>query len=308
MSGIPQGEQAAEASVEAPVEAPDGPQPRTVNMDVKNGTGIGWADKVFIKKIREHRTRILFVMVPAVTAGGAFLAGMLMPHESAAPEHRSQGEGKPPPVVPSSPSPAGSPSPSSSPSASAAPLPPALSVPTRAPTGPAAHDDTGRPTPAPDRPPAPTARGAAPRPPAPQAAPLSPGSRSHLENAAQHQCLSGDDFYPAFGPCDAGDGYSWTLRSAGNGTFTVRNRASGKCLTAPANNDYQAGLNVCDWGGNEHWSFDATNAAGRTLRNAETGHCLTIAPPVFGGSDYQVRVTTCDSDDPRQLWRGGGSA
>ncbi|GHF44332.1 hypothetical protein GCM10010218_27070 [Streptomyces mashuensis] len=305
MSGVSQGGQDTEPA--------DGPQTRTrsgdltVSSKVNKGISIGWAERVLIK-VREHRSRILFVVVPVVTTGGAFLAGTLVPHESAAPEHGSQGRGKPSPSVLSSPSPAGSSS--ASPSASAVSPPPPVPMATRAPAGPDPHDDSGG-GPAPGRSPdpAPTAQGGAPGPRAAGTGTLSPGARSHLENVAQQQCLSGDDFSPAFGPCGAGSSYSWTLRSTGGGAFTLVNRASGKCLTAPNNNNYAAGLNPCGWGANEHWHIDTSASAGQTLQNNETGHCLTIAPPQIGfNGANQVQVATCNSDDPRQLWKGGGPA
>ncbi|MFD7340240.1 ricin-type beta-trefoil lectin domain protein [Streptomyces violascens] len=133
---------------------------------------------------------------------------------------------------------------------------------------------------------------------------LTPGSRSHLENVKAGQCVAGDGTFMSIGTCSASYAYTWTLRSTGDNTFELVNRASGSCLTAPPVNDYQASLTNCG-PYNIHWRIDTTSAAGQTLKNAETGHCLEIDSGPYSGP--MVRVTTCKSDDPKQLWRGGGA-
>ncbi|WP_405692415.1 RICIN domain-containing protein [Streptomyces sp. NBC_00057] len=112
--------------------------------------------------------------------------------------------------------------------------------------------------------------------------------------------------YPGFGTCSSSDAYTWTFRSSGGDTFKLVNRASGYCLSAPNNNDYRALLGACNgYGGtgNVHWRIGSTTAAGQTLKNTETGHCLEIASTSFGSE--QVMVTTCNSDQPQQLWTRG---
>ncbi|MEV1067320.1 ricin-type beta-trefoil lectin domain protein [Streptomyces sp. NPDC050263] len=141
---------------------------------------------------------------------------------------------------------------------------------------------------------------------------LSPTSASTLRNASNDQCVFGNegDVYPGFGACGSSDVYTWTLRSTGGSTFELVNHASGKCLSAPFNNDYAAQIEACDSPGGTgyvQWQFGATASTGKTLKNTTTGHCLEIATPAFGGAK-QVMVTTCDSGESEQLWRAGGTA
>ena len=142
-----------------------------------------------------------------------------------------------------------------------------------------------------------------------EATTLSPGSVSSLRNVSTDQCVSGDgSVYPGSGTCSSSDAYAWTLRSSGDSTFELVNRASGKCLSAPYNNDYAAGLEACGGVGGTgyvHWRFGSSTPAGQTLKNTETGHCLEIASPAYGGG-RQVMVTTCDSGRAEQLWKNGG--
>jgi hypothetical protein len=123
--------------------------------------------------------------------------------------------------------------------------------------------------------------------------------------------VSGDgSVYPSFGTCSSSDAYTWTFRSTGSNTFELVNGASGNCLSAPYSNDYGAQLETCSgFGGTGyvHWRIGSTTAAGQTLKNTETGHCLEIASPSYGGGKG-VKVTTCNSDQPEQLWRNGGTA
>ncbi|MFG2191413.1 ricin-type beta-trefoil lectin domain protein [Streptomyces sp. NPDC048639] len=140
---------------------------------------------------------------------------------------------------------------------------------------------------------------------------ISVGDDSRLQNAGTQHCVpGGGSVYPAYGSCSASDAYVWTFRSTGDDTFKPVNRASEKCLAASYNNDYAAGLEPCsgiDGTGYVHWRVGKTTAAGETLKNTETGHCLLLDTPAYGGSE-QVMVTTCDSDQPRQLWKGSGSS
>ncbi|MGW1778573.1 RICIN domain-containing protein [Streptomyces sp. NPDC002143] len=143
-----------------------------------------------------------------------------------------------------------------------------------------------------------------------EAATLSPASASTLRNTSNDQCVFGNegDVYPGFGTCSSSDAYAWTLRSASGGAFELVNHASGKCLSAPFNNDYSAQIEACDGPGGTgyvQWKFGTSTTAGQTLKNTTTGHCLVITTPAFGGAK-QVMVTTCDSGEPEQLWRTAG--
>ncbi|WP_416982745.1 RICIN domain-containing protein [Streptomyces sp. T028] len=140
---------------------------------------------------------------------------------------------------------------------------------------------------------------------------LSPGSTASLRNVSTNQCVSGDaSIYPSFGTCSSSDAYAWTLRSSGGNTFELVNHASGKCLSAPFNNDYTTQLETCGAAGGTgyiQWHVANSTAAGQTLKNTDTGRCLEIASPSYGGAK-QVMVTTCDSGEAQQLWRDGGNA
>ncbi|OKH99017.1 hypothetical protein A6A06_25810 [Streptomyces sp. CB02923] len=261
---------------------------------------VGHADQVsYVRKLR--RARVLLVVVPVVATGGAVLAITLAPHQSAP-------EDQPPAQAQGTPSSFASPSPSPSASAtSRAPVAPSASSASPAAPAPGPHSSGGRARTLPQRPapttPIPTTGGGAHGRPNP--AGLSPGSRSHLENVQAGQCAAGDGTFPSVGTCSASYAYTWTLRSTGGNTFELVNRASGSCLTAPPGNDYQVSLTNCS-SGNIHWRVDTTSAAGQTLKSAETDHCLKIDSPPFSGT--LVMVTTCNSDDRKQLWRGGGAS
>lgn len=253
------------------------------------GLAVGHADQVAY--VRARRLRVLLVVVPVVVAGGTIMA--VMPHSSPSPgpERPSQ-----------SPSSSESPSPSRSSSAARSPS-----------SGPAARPSGSSPARAQ---PVQTGAGgipaAGPSPSAkPKATALSPGSVSRLRNVSTDQCVSGDgSVYPGFGTCSSSDAYAWTLLSSSGDTFKLVNRASGNCLSAPYSDGYAAGLGSCSgFGGTGYvlWRIGSTTAAGQTLKNTETGQCLAIASPSYGGGK-QVMVTTCNSDQPEQLWRNGGSA
>ncbi|WP_411129453.1 RICIN domain-containing protein [Streptomyces sp. x-19] len=198
-------------------------------------------------------------------------------------------------------------SPSPSPSASAASRSPETPSPSPATPAPGPHGTDG---------PAPTL----PQPPAPTETPnptpgggsnghsnptrLSPGSSSHLENVAARKCVAGDGAFLSIGSCGASYVYTWKLLPTGGDTFELVNRASGSCLTAPQVNNVQASLTPNCSSGNNRWRIDTTSAAGQTVKSAETDHCLEIDSPF---SAAMVMVTTCNSDDPKQLWRGGGA-
>lgn len=133
---------------------------------------------------------------------------------------------------------------------------------------------------------------------------LSSGAQSQLKNAANHQCVSGDGgngSSPSFGTCDASYAYSWTLRPIGDSAFQLVNRASGICLGAPNVNNYFAELATCGYGADQ-WRIASTTSGGQTLENAAHGNCLEISQSFAG---EHVMVTTCNRDDPRQLWSGG---
>ncbi|MFF3129844.1 RICIN domain-containing protein [Streptomyces sp. NPDC057908] len=136
---------------------------------------------------------------------------------------------------------------------------------------------------------------------------LSPGSVSRLKNAATHQCVSADDsVYPSIGTCSSSDTYTWTLRRSDGDTFELVNRASGHCLAAPYSNDSSAVTTRCGdeySGGYIHWRMETTTAAGQTLKNTETNRCLEIDSTPYNG--VKALVTTCNSDEPQQLWTRG---
>jgi len=253
------------------------------------GVAVGHADQVYIRKQRARRLRLL--VVPVVVGGGVITGIMLVPDSSPSNPERSS----PAPSTSALPSPSGPSSATGSPSASApraSASAAAVVQPVR--TGAAVTSQAGPP---------PTEES--------KATTLSPGSVSSLRNVSTDQCVSGDSpGYPSFGTCSSSDAYAWMLRSSGGGTFELVNRASGNCLSAPFNNNYAAGLEACGGVGGtgyEHWRIGSGTAAGRTLKNTETGHCLEIASPAYGGG-RQVMVATCDSGDPQQLWRNGGTA
>lgn len=253
------------------------------------GLAVGHADQVAY--VRARRLRVLLVVLPVVVVGGTIMA-VIRPHSSP-----SSGLERPS----QSPSFSESPSPSGSSSAARSPSGPAARAPGSTPTGPQPVQTGAGGTPA-----------AKPPPPAkPKATTLSPGSVSRLRNVSTDQCVSGDgSVYPGFGPCSSSDAYAWTLLSSGGDTFKMVNRASGECLSAPYSDNYAAGLGSCSgFGGTGYvqWRIGSTTAAGQTLKNTETGQCLEIAPPPYGGGK-QVKVTTCNSDRPEQLWRNGGTA
>lgn len=133
---------------------------------------------------------------------------------------------------------------------------------------------------------------------------LSPGSQSQLKNSANRQCVSGDSgngSSPSFGTCDASYAYSWKLRPIDDNAFQLVNRANGFCLGAPNVNNYFAGLATCGYGADQ-WRIASTTTAGQTLENTAYGNCLEISQTFMG---EHVMVTTCNSDDPKQLWSGG---
>lgn len=260
------------------------------------GVAVGHADQVtYIRKQRARRLRML--VVPVVVAGGTITAITLAPDSSGSGPDRSSPAPwfSPSPSLSASPSSAGTPSATGSPSAATARATgSAAAVAGPVQTGAADTPEAGPP---------PSAKSGATA--------LSPGSVSRLRNVSTGQCVSGEgSVYPAFGTCDSSDAYAWTLRSSGGGTFELVNRASGKCLSAPFNNNYAAGLETCGGVGGTgyvQWRLGTSTAAGMTLKNTETGHCLEIASPAYGGGK-QVMVATCNSDEPQQLWNDGGTA
>ncbi|MGW7256612.1 RICIN domain-containing protein [Streptomyces sp. NPDC054834] len=259
---------------------------------------VGHAEQVtYIRKQRARRWRLL--VVPVVVAGGTITAIILPPDSSPSGPKRSS----PAPSSSVSPSPSrpssatGSPSAQAQAKASASAArasgsAKAVAQPVR--TGTADTPETG--------PPPSTESGDTT---------LSPGSVSRLRNVSADQCVSGDgSVYPDSGTCTSSDAYTWTLRPSSGGTFELVNRASGKCLSAPFDNNYETQLEACGGVGGtgyQHWRIGSTTAAGKTLKNTETGHCLEIASPAYGGAK-QVMVTTCNSDEPQQLWKDGGTA
>ncbi|MFB6875849.1 RICIN domain-containing protein [Streptomyces sp. NPDC056323] len=136
---------------------------------------------------------------------------------------------------------------------------------------------------------------------------LSPGSVSRLKNAATHQCVSADDsVYPSIGTCSSSDTYTWTLRPSDGDTFELVNRASGHCLAAPYSNNSSAVTTRCDGYGGPgyvHWHLETTTSAGQTLKNTDTNRCLEIDSTPYNG--VRALVTTCNSDEPQQLWTRG---
>lgn len=269
---------------------------------------IGHAENVAIAEHvadRDRRVRRLrLVIVPVVVASGTITAIALLPGlpdsspRSSGPERTLPTPSLSPPTSASpSPSPSGSQSATRSPSvpaagASGSAKPVAQPVQTR--TKP--RSNTGS-----------TPDAGTPPPAKSDSATLSPGSVSTLRNASNDQCVYGSDgdVYPGFGTCSSSDAYTWTLRSTGGGTFELVNRASGKCLSAPFNNDYSTQLEACDAPGGTgyvKWSLGTSTSAGRPLKNTTTGHCLEIATPPFGGTK-QVMVTTCNGTHREQLWK-----
>ncbi|MEV8395063.1 MULTISPECIES: RICIN domain-containing protein [unclassified Streptomyces] len=258
------------------------------------GLAIGQANTVsYVHKTRVRRARLPLVVVPVVLAGGSFLAFTLIPQQSE-PGQRPHTQGTPPPSASPSRPPSGSPTPRSS--ASSTPDAPAREN-THDSSGPAPNEGT---KPGPSTPDDPSPGNSS------QPETFTPGTQSRLENASTRKCVSGDNTTPSSGTCSSSSSYAWTLRSTGNNTFELVNRESGKCLTAPPTKDYETSLTHCtgSYGGNYHWRIGATTTAGQTLQSVETGQCLEIANQ-FGFE--LVMATTCNSDDRRQLWRGGGS-
>jgi hypothetical protein len=56
-----------------------------------------------------------------------------------------------------------------------------------------------------------------------------------------------------------------------------------------------------EYSGSPYWLIRNTTAEGQTLENTDTKHCLEINKPTYGSE--APMVTTCNSADPRQLWR-----
>ncbi|MEU3615992.1 ricin-type beta-trefoil lectin domain protein [Streptomyces sp. NPDC006872] len=292
------GAPSASSEAQAPhTAAPTTPTPtRTTAVASHGGVAIGHVDRVDIRERRARRVRLL--IVPIVVTAGTITAITLLPDSGDSPPQTAPDRTSPAPSLSTSPSApsSGSPSATSSPSAPAAHATDsaeAVAQPVQTDAG--STRDTG--TPSSEK---------------SEAAALSPASASTLRNTSNDQCVFGDedDVYLGFGACSSSDVYTWTLRSTGGSTFELVNQASGKCLSAPFNNDYAAQLEACAGPGGTgyvQWQFGATTSAGKTLKNTTTGHCLVIAAPAFGGAK-QVMVTTCDSGEPEQLWRTGGTA
>ncbi|MFI7296984.1 RICIN domain-containing protein [Streptomyces sp. NPDC050121] len=275
----------------------------------RGGVAIGHAENVAITESvagRDRRVRRLrMVIVPVVVVGGTITAIVLLPGlPDSSPGSSGPERTLPTPSLSASTSASPSPSPSGSPPA------------TRSPSAPAAAGSSGSAKPVvqpvqtrtnPRSNTGSTPDAGTPPPAKSESAALSPGSVSTLRNASNDQCVYGTDgdVYPGFGTCSSSDAYTWTLRSTGGGTFELVNRASGKCLSAPFNNDYTTQLEACDAPGGTgyvKWSLGTSTSAGRLLKNTATGHCLEIAAPPFGGTK-QVMVTTCNSTRREQLWK-----
>ncbi|MFI1033592.1 RICIN domain-containing protein [Streptomyces sp. NPDC020951] len=283
-------------STSSEARAPQTAAAHTTAVASHGGVAIGHVDRVDIRERRARRARLL--IVPIVVTAGTITAITLLPDSGDPPPQTAPDRTSPAPSLSTSPSAplSGSPSATSSPSAPAArATDSAEAVAQPAQTDAGSDRDAG--TPSSEK---------------SEAATLSPASTSTLRNTSNDQCVFGDedDIYLGFGTCSSSDTYAWTLRSTASGTFELVNRASGKCLSAPFNNDYAAQLEACAGPGGTgyvQWQFGATTSAGKTLKNTTTGHCLEIAAPAFGGAK-QVMVTTCDSGEPEQLWRTGGTA
>ncbi|MET8453933.1 RICIN domain-containing protein [Streptomyces sp. NPDC005209] len=253
------------------------------------GVAVGHADQVtYIRKQRARRLRLL--VVPVVVAGGTITVITLVPDSSPSGPERSF----PAPSVSASTLPSGSPSAARSPSRPAA----RASGNAAAVTQPV---QTGAGNP-PEAAPPPSAES--------EATTLSPGSVSRLRNVSTGQCVSSGDgtVNPGLGTCSSSDAYLWTLRSSGS-TFELVNRASGNCLSEPFYGNAAVLENCSGIGGTGHveWRIGSNTAGGQTLKNTESGRCLEIDSPPDGGGE-QLMLTTCNSDQPQQRWKNGGTA
>lgn len=270
-------------------------------MAIGHAENVAITENVAGRKRRVRRLRM--VIVPVVVAGGTITTIALLPDFPDSSPRSGPERALPAPSTSTPTSTATSPSPSGSPSATGSPPAPAAHAsgsaePVVQPvqTGTRTRPSTGS-----------TPDAGAPPPAKSETTGLSPGSVSTLRNVSNDQCVfAGDgDIYPGFGTCGPSDAYTWTVRSSGGGTFELVNRASGKCLSAPFNNDYPSQMESCDGPGGTgyvKWSIGTSTAAGQTLKNTATGHCLEIAAPPFGGAK-QVMVTTCNSARREQLWK-----
>ncbi|MER5891053.1 RICIN domain-containing protein [Streptomyces sp. NPDC001941] len=209
----------------------------------------------------------------------------------------------------------------------AVPLPSAAASPSRSAAAPATPRDARTPTaPSPGAargasagPPRPSASrpGASPEPsstPSAQPPPVLPDRWFRLTNATSRMCLAVPDAdpNPAVGmvqtDCRAGTEQFWRLHDEGDGTYSVRNRNTGLCLSVDAGetaDDAIVTQYLCgDDDGlfpDQYWSFQYRTAQHAwQLVNRNSGKCASVRPG--GGKMEQVLQTYC-GEGPGLLWR-----
>ena len=133
--------------------------------------------------------------------------------------------------------------------------------------------------------------------------------QARLQDIAAGECIADySTIYPYIATCSASEALEWKLQISTGGTFTLVNSATGKCLGAPFTGDNMPDLEACSgYGGTGYvyWHIGSSTTQGQTLKNNTTSKCLEITPR-SSPNDLEVIVTTCDPNDPRQLWKNPG--
>ncbi|MFE2419789.1 RICIN domain-containing protein [Streptomyces hokutonensis] len=122
-------------------------------------------------------------------------------------------------------------------------------------------------------------------------------SAANGTTAIQYACDN-----PAPGVWDADQVWTWTLVSGATSTYTLKNKATDRCL-AIGGASHTAGAEAIQWtcNGNteQQWIDDST---GR-LRNKESNLCLTIGNASTANSSPAIQWT-CEAvtSNPEQQW------
>ncbi|MFI8322724.1 protein kinase [Streptomyces sp. NPDC085529] len=136
-----------------------------------------------------------------------------------------------------------------------------------------------------------------------------PSGTYSIESVGNGQCLG--EYDPGYGvfvnthTCGSDDGggnpihYAWTYVPGPNGTFSLRNRTSGRCVEKGGS---VGGLTAaaCNGSGVQMWKIHSSTSSGRTIRNVNSGQCITIGPPF-------ATTAACDPGNRAQLWRDIGA-
>ncbi|MEU3688204.1 serine/threonine-protein kinase [Streptomyces narbonensis] len=126
-----------------------------------------------------------------------------------------------------------------------------------------------------------------------------PSGTYSLENVSSGKCLAEHDAGYAMltdtyacGSASGSTWYAWTYVSAGNGTFRLVNKKTGRCLQTGQSS---VSATACNGSSLQSWRIGSSTSAGRTIKNVQDGMCLTAGPPF-------VMTYTC-GPERSQLWR-----